>query len=347
MDENLDHEFYLWLGRLAVEWAIPLDNVPQNLGKHEVANRLESYPALGRAASRNPVDIHEFGEAAKKCWALAERFDSIRLTEFATHPGSAQAIVDLVTDFPDDERNAAERIDNFMKESGSLGYTDPKTGNLNASSAGLLTSTILTAVFPDRFVDFRQNRWKDFADELEHKLFPTPSPTYGEMIVRSGQFAAAVVATDRFRHCWPEGEPLWTIAGICWHANSEHGAERPKDAPRYAYEEDFDEGAMELRLHIIRERNTTVVRKAKEMWLQADPLLKCDVCEFSFVEKYGELGDSYIEAHHTKPLHTLKAGSKTRVTDLAKVCANCHRMLHVGNQCLEIDELRRRLRQQQ
>ena len=151
-------------------------------------------------------------------------------------------------------------------------------------------------------------------------------------------------ATDTFRKYWPTGEPLWTIAGICWHANSEYGAERPKDAPIFPYEEDFDEGAMELRQHLLRERSATVVRKAKEAWRAADPLLRCDVCGFSFATAYGELGEGYIEAHHTKPISSLKAGSKTKVVDLAKVCSNCHRMLHVKNGCLEVAELRTRLK---
>ncbi len=96
-----------------------------------------------------------------------------------------------------------------------------------------------------------------------------------------------------------------------------------------------------LRSHLIRERNTSVVCRAKELWrTAADPLLRCDVSGFSFSEAYGEHGDGYIEAHHIKPIGTLKAGSKTRVDDLAKVCANCHRMLHVDNQCLSIEEVR-------
>ena len=101
---------------------------------------------------------------------------------------------------------------------------------------------------------------------------------------------------------------------------------------------------MALRSHLIRERSNSVVRKAKELWRATDPLLHCDVCGFSFVEAYGKSGEGYIEAHHTKPIATLKAGSKTRVSDLAKVCANCHRMIHVGNECLELEEVRTKLR---
>ena len=344
MDETLNKELYLWLGRLALEWAIPMENLPSHLGKGEIADRIKCYPNFGRAVTHDPIEMTEVENAGKACWALGERFDAIRFGEFASNSDSAGAITDLIAELPSDDAGAARRIDTFMERCESLGYQDRKTNNLNASSAGLLASTILTAAFPKRFVDFRQTRWKELADELNYRLFSTERPSYGEMIVAAGRFAKDICTTDSFQKFWPDGEPLWTIAGICWHANSEAGAERPKDAPIYPYEEDFDEGAMALRAHLIRERSTSIVRKAKELWRANDPLLHCDVCGFSFVEAYGEHGEGYIEAHHTKPIATLKAGSKTKVSDLAKVCANCHRMIHVDNQCLELEELRVRLR---
>ncbi|RSV14514.1 HNH endonuclease [Sphingomonas sp. ABOLH] len=39
-------------------------------------------------------------------------------------------------------------------------------------------------------------------------------------------------------------------------------------------------------------------------------------------------GQLNIEVHHVKPVHTLKPGSKVRLTDLVLLCANCHRMAH-------------------
>ena len=42
----------------------------------------------------------------------------------------------------------------------------------------------------------------------------------------------------------------------------------------------------------------------------------------------GDLGKGYIEAHHTRPVAKLVTGERTKVSDLALVCANCHRMLH-------------------
>jgi len=344
MDEALDEQVRAWVGRFAVDWAVPESDVPKYLGHAEVANRLQFYPKLGRAVERQPVDLAEVEDEGRQCWALGERFDTIRFGQFVSHPASADAIVQLVADFPSGDTEAAQRIDTFIGRCALLGYTDPKTGKLNTSSAALLGSTILTAAFPKRFVDFRQNRWKELADDLDQPLFSDETRTYGQMVVETGKFARAICTTDAFKQFWPDTEPLWTIAGVCWSANSEEGAQRPKDAPIFPYEEDFDEGAMVLRSHLIRERNTGVVRIAKELWRKADPLMRCEVCGFSFVEAYAEHGDGYIEAHHTKPLSALKAGTKTRVADLAKVCANCHRMLHVDNRCLSIEDLRSKLR---
>lgn len=68
--------------------------------------------------------------------------------------------------------------------------------------------------------------------------------------------------------------------------------------------------------------------------------LICEGCEFSFADKYGPRGDGVIECHHTLPLSALKAGVKTKVSDLALVCANCHRILHRGPILWTIAELR-------
>lgn len=56
----------------------------------------------------------------------------------------------------------------------------------------------------------------------------------------------------------------------------------------------------------------------------------CQVCNIDFEKIYGEIGKGYIEAHHLRPLATLK-GQKVPmdpVVDFAVLCANCHRMIH-------------------
>lgn len=84
--------------------------------------------------------------------------------------------------------------------------------------------------------------------------------------------------------------------------------------------------ARRLILHQQIEQDTQLTRAAKSEWAARDPLLPCEICGFSFLERYGT---SYIEAHHRTPLGALDDGAtQATIVDLAGVCANCHRMLH-------------------
>lgn len=88
-----------------------------------------------------------------------------------------------------------------------------------------------------------------------------------------------------------------------------------------------EEGGVVMRLHKRYERDPKLVREKRKAAAAAGSLA-CEVCGFDFEVAYGELGAGYIEVHHTKPVHTLTPGSKTKLTDLALLCANCHRMAH-------------------
>jgi hypothetical protein len=101
----------------------------------------------------------------------------------------------------------------------------------------------------------------------------------------------------------------------------------------------FPEGRMVAAMHYRRERNPQLVRKAKARFLRIHGRLYCEVCTFDFKGFYGDLGEGFVEAHHSVPLRSLTEEAKTRVEDLRMVCANCHRMLHKGKQWLTIAEL--------
>ena len=80
------------------------------------------------------------------------------------------------------------------------------------------------------------------------------------------------------------------------------------------------------RLHYRVERNPKLAKMAKEIHGY-----KCQVCEFSFSEEYGSLGQDYIEARHLMPIASLPPNEAVRLSpknDFAVVCANCHRMIH-------------------
>lgn len=64
------------------------------------------------------------------------------------------------------------------------------------------------------------------------------------------------------------------------------------------------------------------------------------MCAFDFEQAYGDRGADYIEAHHKIPLSELTGETRTRPSDLAMLCANCHRMIHAKRPWLTINELK-------
>ena len=95
------------------------------------------------------------------------------------------------------------------------------------------------------------------------------------------------------------------------------------------------EGRRREVIHLLIERDSSIVKKAKATRLAKDPALHCDVCGLSLRARYGPVGSGFIEAHHIVPLSNQVYPVKTRVTDFAMVCPNCHRMLHRGKMSLE------------
>jgi len=102
----------------------------------------------------------------------------------------------------------------------------------------------------------------------------------------------------------------------------------------------FPEGKEIYRLHKSKERNRELIKAAKEHHLKNDGKLCCQVCGFSFVDTYGEIGHGFIEAHHIFPISQLTEETATKIEDLALVCSNCHRMLHRRRPWLTIDNLK-------
>ena len=74
------------------------------------------------------------------------------------------------------------------------------------------------------------------------------------------------------------------------------------------------------------ERNNTAARNAKKFHGT-----RCQACELDFGERYGRIGQGFIEAHHLRPIATLEEGVQVKydvAADFAVLCANCHRMIH-------------------
>ncbi|MET3725866.1 HNH endonuclease [Sphingomonas trueperi] len=100
-----------------------------------------------------------------------------------------------------------------------------------------------------------------------------------------------------------------------------------------------EEGGVIMRLHKRHERDPRVIReKLKAARAAGD--FECEACTFDFEATYGPLGAQFIEIHHTTPVHMMKPGTKTKLTDLVLLCANCHRMAHRSRIPLTLADLK-------
>jgi len=105
---------------------------------------------------------------------------------------------------------------------------------------------------------------------------------------------------------------------------------------------DGTEGTVSKRMVKHRKREAKLRREKIRATLAAHGRLVCEApnCGFDFQYRYGPLGFGYAEVHHKVPLADLDAaGTKTRLQDLAIVCANCHRMIHRGGECRPMEGL--------
>jgi len=115
-------------------------------------------------------------------------------------------------------------------------------------------------------------------------------------------------------------------------------------AQEYGYdpnEETFKEGKLQLRLHLVKERNRRLVIHAKEKWnREQNGRVVCSVCSFSFPETYGQVGVGFVEAHHIQPISSLTPHTIVSLDDIVPVCSNCHSMLHRHRPWLTVEQLR-------
>jgi len=98
------------------------------------------------------------------------------------------------------------------------------------------------------------------------------------------------------------------------------------------------EGGVVLREQLRRERDPKLRRKKLEDVKCRGLPIACEVCTFDFSRFYGTHGLDYIEVHHRTPL-AVTGKTRTRISDLALLCSNCHRMIHRSRQWLTVEEL--------
>lgn len=100
---------------------------------------------------------------------------------------------------------------------------------------------------------------------------------------------------------------------------------------------DLIEGKERSRVQTYIERNPRL--RAEALRLHGT---RCTACGFDFGEKYGCLGEGYVEVHHLFPISEYGGERKVNpTTDLVPLCSNCHRIIHRPEKVLSIEELKR------
>lgn len=91
-------------------------------------------------------------------------------------------------------------------------------------------------------------------------------------------------------------------------------------------EEEFLEGKVVTAIHKARERNPKVRKTLIKARLASGPL-SCDACEEGPKTAEPSLYLAGFESHHKVPLSATEIRS-TKLTDVALLCATCHRLIH-------------------
>jgi hypothetical protein len=105
------------------------------------------------------------------------------------------------------------------------------------------------------------------------------------------------------------------------------------------------EGEITLAIQRHRRRESRLRdAKIRQALREGHGRLICEVpgCGFDFFEVYGQIGRDFAIVHHKSPLSDRTEPKLTKLEDLAIVCANCHAMIHRGNDCRSLEELIRR-----
>jgi 5-methylcytosine-specific restriction protein A len=146
-----------------------------------------------------------------------------------------------------------------------------------------------------------------------------------------GASACEGACSDREQHIWDRhANHHDELRALAQHIRDELAT---RDLP-VQLEEDEEgvlEGGIAWRLYRQQERSPSKVAEKKAKMHAALGELRCNVCDFSQTQataRFGALIGDIFECHHTKPLRTLTATTRTRVAGLAVLCPTCHRSLH-------------------
>lgn len=210
------------LEEIAVEQQCDLEGAAKWLVGHEwdevTGVRREFYEELGGLLRTEPLDLRAIQKSIQtKGDTILGGFSGYRarLNDFFKQDEAGQLIRDLIGDgsrIPD-----ADVIDSFVKSAVRLAFHGPGGKPRDASGAAKFASVLLTAVFPNHFVDFVHEHWRWMATNFELGMIPVQKTTnYGERLLWAGRVAKQFARTPTFRRYFPTERANWTVAGLVY-----------------------------------------------------------------------------------------------------------------------------------
>ncbi|MBL7218968.1 MAG: AAA family ATPase [Phycisphaerae bacterium] len=180
-----------------------------------LVSRMDFYTGLGAILRKDPGDVKGFTDclAGDNSTVLSGSVIlRICIRSFLENPQAPGMLRDFLGDCSSPP--TAEDVTQFIDRLVECAFKK-KDGGAVTADAALFCSAILSAVFPKHFVDYRQGRWKDFAEMLELGAFPKASP-YGEQLIWAGKAAGNLTATETFKMYFTDVEPYWIAAGLAY-----------------------------------------------------------------------------------------------------------------------------------
>lgn len=99
------------------------------------------------------------------------------------------------------------------------------------------------------------------------------------------------------------------------------------------------EGGVALVTHFRRERNRQLSEAKRRSYRAENGALSCQACGLAESGLPEGIAEACYEVHHLIPIGDREAPVRTRLDDLAVLCANCHRLIHRTSPMISVDEL--------
>ncbi len=174
---------------------------------------------------------------------------------------------------------------------------------------------------------YSDDGWNDENKTLYHYSFKARkgeisyTEKANEVLINQPQFRYPIILFTEQKQAW-YFDGIFSVSEIAEKFVVLHrGSPTLSDRLPEPEELQYQEGGRKYVSHLMVERSQVAVIAAKkaQKWT-------CGICGENFYERYGV---QYIEAHHKKPVSTFTNAYTVSISDLALLCPNCHRAVHI------------------